>query len=89
MITWLSACISARSVCWRSWPVLAQVSVQRRWSIWFSVYEHQHEWGEAIAIGERLLRERPEFSATLAHYHCELAAQALQRPMRNGICVQR
>ncbi|WVM92855.1 hypothetical protein ULG90_01070 [Halopseudomonas pachastrellae] len=39
----------------------------------------QHEWGEAIAIGERLLRERPEFSATLAQYHCELAAQSLQR----------
>lgn len=44
-----------------------------------AVYEHQHEWGEAIAIGERLLRERPEFSATLAQYHCELAAQSLQR----------
>ncbi len=44
-----------------------------------AAYEHQHEWREAIAVGERLLRERADFSVTLAQYHCELAARAVQR----------
>ena len=42
-----------------------------------TVYEQQHEWRQAIAIGRRLLREQPRFAVTLAQYHCEMAVVAL------------
>lgn len=43
-----------------------------------TVYEQQHEWQRAIEIGRRLLRERPQFAVTLAHYHCEMAVAAIK-----------
>lgn len=44
-----------------------------------TVYEQQREWSQAIEIGVRLLRERPGFAVTQAHYYCEIAGDALQR----------
>lgn len=40
------------------------------------IYEREREWAEAIVVGRKMLRERPEFATTLAHYHCELASDA-------------
>ncbi|HDZ57679.1 MAG TPA: lipopolysaccharide assembly protein LapB [Pseudomonas xinjiangensis] len=43
------------------------------------VHEREHDWNEAVSVGRKLVRERPGFAVTLAHYHCEMAAEALQR----------
>lgn len=42
------------------------------------VHEREHEWGRAIAMGSKLVRERPSFAVTLAHYHCEMARDLLK-----------
>lgn len=42
------------------------------------VHEREHEWAQAIAIGSKLVLERPVFAVTLAHYHCEQATDLLQ-----------
>tara|TARA_R110000764_G_scaffold90055_1_gene172127 strand:+ start:147 stop:950 length:804 start_codon:yes stop_codon:yes gene_type:complete len=43
-----------------------------------TVYEQQRDWSQASQIGLRLLRERPGFAITQAHYYCELAEEALR-----------
>ncbi|MEH6492947.1 lipopolysaccharide assembly protein LapB [Halopseudomonas sp.] len=43
-----------------------------------TVYEQQRDWMQAAQIGSRLLRERPGFAVTQAHYYCELADEALR-----------
>ncbi|WP_373185926.1 lipopolysaccharide assembly protein LapB [Halopseudomonas sp.] len=41
------------------------------------VYEREHEWAQATVVGEKLVRERPDFAITLSHYYCEMARQPL------------
>ncbi|WP_018945981.1 tetratricopeptide repeat protein [Thioalkalivibrio sp. AKL17] len=44
------------------------------------VYETQREWGKAIEVGNRLRSEgSPQEPLRVAHYHCELASEALER----------
>ena len=43
-----------------------------------TVYEQQRDWAQASEIGLRLLREKPGFAVTQAHYCCELAEDALR-----------
>lgn len=40
------------------------------------IYERERDWGRAVEIGQRLVKERPGFAITLAHYQCELAREA-------------
>lgn len=47
-------------------------------------YERERDWSQAIETGRKLLRERPEFAKTLAHYHCELASDARRRGDSQG-----
>lgn len=42
-------------------------------------YEREREWSQAISVGQKLLREQPDFATALAHYHCELATIARKR----------
>ncbi|MEH6500764.1 MAG: lipopolysaccharide assembly protein LapB [Pseudoalteromonas distincta] len=48
------------------------------------VHEREHEWEHAIAVGSKLVAERPAFAVTLAHYHCERAAGLLQHNDHSG-----
>lgn len=48
------------------------------------VHEREHEWDRAIAVGTKLVMERPAFAATLAHYHCERAAGLLHSNDQSG-----
>lgn len=42
------------------------------------IYEQEKDWGKAILQAEKLQGDEPQFSAALlAHFHCELAEQAL------------
>ncbi len=43
------------------------------------VYERERDWKQAVAVGQRLVKEREGFAVSLAHYHCELAREALAR----------
>lgn len=43
------------------------------------VYEREHEWMQATVVGEKLMRERPDFAVTLAHYYCEMALGPLRQ----------
>lgn len=40
------------------------------------IYERERDWTRAVEFGRRLVRERPDFTLTLAHYQCELAREA-------------
>lgn len=40
------------------------------------IHEREQDWESAQRAGRRLVEERSEFSATLAHYYCELAREA-------------
>lgn len=43
------------------------------------IHERERDWPQAVAVGRRLVKERESFAVTLAHYHCELAREALAR----------
>lgn len=43
------------------------------------IHERERDWQQAVEVGRRLAKERPSFAVTLAHYHCELACEALSR----------
>lgn len=43
------------------------------------IHERERDWPQAVAVGRRLVKERENFAVTLAHYHCELAREALAR----------
>ena len=43
------------------------------------IYERERDWVQAVEMGQRLVKERDAFAVTLAHYHCELAREALSR----------
>ena len=43
------------------------------------IHERERDWSQAVAVGRRLVKERESFAVTLAHYHCELAREALAR----------
>ena len=43
------------------------------------VYERERDWEQAVEVGQRLVKEREGFASSLAHYHCELAREALGR----------
>ena len=43
------------------------------------IYERERDWKQAVEVGRRLVKERDAFAVTLAHYHCELAREALAR----------
>lgn len=43
------------------------------------IHERERDWAQAVEVGQRLVRERDAFAVTLAHYHCELAREALAR----------
>lgn len=43
------------------------------------VYERERDWKQAVEVGQRLVKEREGFAVSLAHYHCELAREALSR----------
>ena len=43
------------------------------------VYERERDWKQAVEVGERLVGESEGFAVSLAHYHCELAREALAR----------
>ena len=43
------------------------------------IHERERDWKQAVEVGRRLLRERDGFAVTLAHYHCELAREAIAR----------
>ncbi|MFN3580955.1 MAG: lipopolysaccharide assembly protein LapB [Pseudomonas sp.] len=43
------------------------------------VHEREHDWDRAVDMGGRLMRERPEFAVTLAHYYCEQAATLIKQ----------
>lgn len=43
------------------------------------VHEREHDWDRAVDMGGRLMRERPEFAVTLAHYYCEQAAALIKQ----------
>ena len=43
------------------------------------VYERERDWKQAVEAGQRLVKEREGFAVSLAHYHCELAREALVR----------
>lgn len=43
------------------------------------IHERERDWKQAVEVGRRLLKERQSFAVTLAHYHCELACEALAR----------
>lgn len=43
------------------------------------VYERERDWKQAAEVGQRLVKEREGFAVSLAHYHCELAREALAR----------
>src|SRR5690554_1263222 len=43
------------------------------------VYERERDWEKAVEVGARLVGERAGFAVSLAHYHCELAREALGR----------
>lgn len=43
------------------------------------IYERERDWQQAVEVGRRLVRERDSFAGTLAHYHCELAKEAVAR----------
>ncbi len=40
------------------------------------IYEQQHDWNQAIAVRGRLDRRGPDNERIIAHYYCELAAEA-------------
>lgn len=40
------------------------------------IYERERDWTRAVEVGQRLVKEHPEFAVTLAHYMCELAKAA-------------
>jgi len=42
------------------------------------IYQQEKEWAKAVAIGRKLSRQDRELRPRLAHFECELAAQALQ-----------
>jgi lipopolysaccharide biosynthesis regulator YciM len=43
------------------------------------VHEREHDWLNATVVGEKLVRDRPQFAITLAHYHCEMAREPLRQ----------
>lgn len=43
------------------------------------IYERERDWPSAVKVGQLLVKERPGFEVSLAHYHCQLAQMALQR----------
>lgn len=43
------------------------------------IYERERDWPKAVEVGSILVKERPAFAVTLAHYHCEIAQAALRR----------
>ncbi len=43
------------------------------------IHERERDWQQAVDVGRRLVKERDAFAVTLAHYHCELAREALAR----------
>jgi len=43
------------------------------------VYEREHDWSKAARVGEKLVRERPDFAVTLAHYYCQMALVPLRQ----------
>ena len=43
------------------------------------IYQQEKDWAKAVAIGRRLSRQNRELRPQLAHFECELAAQALQQ----------
>lgn len=43
------------------------------------IYERERDWSNAVEVGRKLVKERPAFAVTLAHYHCEIAQAALRR----------
>lgn len=42
-------------------------------SLLMNLYEQERDWVNAISMGEKLLKARPELAPTLAHYCCEQA----------------
>ena len=42
------------------------------------IYQQEKEWAKAVAIGRKLSRQNRQLRPQLAHFECELAAQALQ-----------
>ncbi|MEJ6656775.1 MAG: lipopolysaccharide assembly protein LapB [Pseudomonas sp.] len=43
------------------------------------IHERERDWQRAVAVGQRLVKERSDFAGTLGHYHCELAREAQAR----------
>jgi lipopolysaccharide biosynthesis regulator YciM len=48
------------------------------------IYQQEKEWAKAIAIGHKLSRQDRGLRPQLAHFECELAAQALQGEKGEG-----
>lgn len=52
------------------WQPLAQ-------NLLVDIYQRERDWPNAIRVGKRLGRREPAVRRRLAHFHCELAEQAL------------
>ncbi len=48
------------------------------------LYEQEREWGKAIVVGEKLLRTKPEYRQRVAHFHCEIATEALDEDLKKA-----
>jgi len=49
-----------------------------------SIFEQERDWHNALAVGERLLRQDASIAPVLAHYCCELAERLQGEEQRNA-----
>jgi lipopolysaccharide biosynthesis regulator YciM len=49
-----------------------------------SIFEQEKDWNNALAVGEKLMRQDPSIAPVMAHYCCELASRMTREDERNA-----